>query len=90
MNRDQRIASETIEEIERAIKRGSVLGHNNSAFDEGYKVFIRPAGVYSIAIWYLIQDALAEKNICCEMAIDGAQGTSWAAFGFIVWKGKTE
>jgi hypothetical protein len=78
---------EAIEDILRSTRRPSVFGHNISAFDEGYKIFVFPdRNSLSIEAAYMVQEKLSEMNIKSEIVIDGAQSASYATLCFLVWK----
>lgn len=89
MKPTERRITETINKVLKDIRRGSIEGHRDSAFDEGYKVFV--SGIYNLSRndAALVGIELGKLGIESEIAIDGDQGASWVTLGFIVWKARS-
>jgi hypothetical protein len=77
---------EEIDDIHKAIRRGSIDGSPDYAFDEGYKIFYDPSlGLRQDEREELIR-RLDDEGIACEIVVNGQQMATWATRCYLVWK----
>lgn len=81
-----RKVNETLSNILNAIKRGSIDGHYDNAFNEGYKIFVHPSNSLDDNLADIVKKRLLNMDINSEIVINGMQGASWVTRCFLVWR----